>query len=86
MLEDLIKLAIQKINEVGEMQYEIIEGTGNLKPSINWIRENGTKEEVLFDMSLIQSISVTRNTLILYEDEEMTIISPINWTYHGCEP
>lgn len=86
MLEDLIKLAIEKINAFGEMEYEVIEGTEDIQPCINVKLNNGYKEEVVFDLSLIQSITATNNTLMLYEDGAITIISPANWTYHQTQP
>lgn len=39
-------------------------------------------EEVVFDASLIQSITCTNNSLMLFEDGYITILSPTNWTYH----
>lgn len=83
MLEDLIKLAIKRINSIGELQYAIRKGDDKIPPSI-YIKR--TREEVVFDLSLIQSISATNNTLMLYEDGAITIISPVNYTYHQTYP
>ncbi|WP_256312571.1 hypothetical protein [Tissierella carlieri] len=38
-------------------------------------------DEIMLE-DLIQSISATNNTLMLYEDVAITIISPVNYTYH----
>jgi len=78
MLENIIKLAIEEINKCGEMQYEYREGNEEIQPSI-YINSN---EEVIFDVSLIQSVTITNGSLILYEDGCITILSPTNWTWH----
>ncbi len=80
MLQRLIQLAINEINQLdSEMKYEIIKGD-----EVNFPRivVKGTVEEVISDLDTIQSITATNNTLILHEDGAITIISPIDFTYH----
>lgn len=85
MLQDLIKLAINKINTFGESQYVITESNDIEPPQILLKHSKQGREIVVEDLSLIQSINATNNTLMLYEDGAITIISPVNYTYHQTE-
>lgn len=78
MLEKIIRLGLEEINKMGEMQYEYREGNEDKQPSIYFNKI----EEVIFDVSLIQSVTITNGSMCLYEDGCITIISPTNWTWH----
>jgi len=45
-------------------------------------REDYIREYVIEDLTLVQSVTITNNTLILYQDGSITIISPMDYTYH----
>lgn len=82
MLQDLIKLAIKKINAYGDMKYTITKGDDTKAPQIIIKHKNGCKETVVEDLELITSITATENTLMLYEEGCISIISPGEYTYH----
>lgn len=83
MLRDLIELAVKKINRFNQEQYIIIEGTETEAPMILRKTKNEGKEIVVEDLDSILTITVTENTLMLYDEGAVIIISPGNYTYHG---
>lgn len=82
MLQELIKLAVKKINSFGQEQYIITEGDEENAPHILRKRTDSVREIVVDDLDCIISITATDNTLMLYEDGCINIISPGNYTYH----
>lgn len=83
MLQELIKLAIKKINTFGETQYVITKGDAEVPPQILIKRRDGAKETVVEDLDCIRSITATENTLFLHDEGAIFVISPGNYTYHG---
>jgi hypothetical protein len=83
MLQEIIKLAVQKINDYKETQYIITEGTEDECPQILVKHSDKSKEIVVEDLDQITSVQITNNTIILHEEGSITIISPGNYTYHG---
>lgn len=83
MIEELVKLAIQKINEYNEDHYYFREGDEENPPIIYKKFEYGGIETVVEDVSIVLSITATNNTLMLHDEVGITIISPSNYTYHG---
>lgn len=83
MLKEIIKTAIEQINSYDkENQYIVNDGDDIEAPHILKKREDYIREYVIEDLTLVQSITVTNNTLILYQDGSITIISPMDYTYH----
>ncbi len=82
MLHELIKLAVKKINAYGQTQYTITKGNDVKAPQIIIKHSNGGRETVIDDLDCITSITATENTLMLYEDGCINIISPGEYTYH----
>lgn len=83
MIEDLVKIAIKKINSFNEDRYYIREGNEEEPPIIYKKIKGGGKEIVCEDILTITTITVTSNTIMLYDEGSITIISPSNYTYHG---
>ena len=80
MIIELIKVAIEEINKLdSEMKYEVIDEDGENFPKVI---VRGQPIEVLADLDQVQSITATNNTLMIFEDGAITILSPVNWTYH----
>ena len=80
MIIELIKVAIEEINKLdSEMKYEVIDGDEENFPKVI---VRGQPIEVLSDLDQVQSITATNNTLMIFEDGAITILSPVNWTYH----
>lgn len=82
MIEDLVKIAIKKINSFNEDRYYIRKGNEE-EPPIIYKKLNDGIETVYEDISTITTITVTSNTIMLYDEGSITIISPSNYTYHG---